>query len=535
LNAQTREREEVPSPHEVTRLGGWSPDGRYLALVQTPPVPAGFKPGDLKETWLALYDSADKQIRRLTNARGVSETLFFWTTTNSFLYATKPITNPSAASELFLGQLGQDPTNFCKVANYMPQFVVTATNHAAYVYKGNLFDLEIKPLPRSQRWGWVDSAKAVTQLTDWKPDYFDEIRWLRFASQTSNYLFCARPTNSTFRYLFEFNPHTKLLRQLSHQGTYNGQVLQDGGGFAYVGNLNNSFYLAVKPQNSSEQTNLFTQGSLVSYAVSEDGKKIFIHGAIGGEPQGIWEYTLAQRNLRSVVGTTKPFAASKAISLQEVTIKSFDGLEVPCFLLAPNTNSLVGQPRKHPAVIYVPPNTSRMQRSFGPRSQFLANIGFYFLAVNYRGVDGYGQNYAAQYDAALSAKDVLAAYHWLTNNPGVDPNNIFLFTMSGGTPITAELLASQPQIWRGVAIDKPGGGLEHTARFEPEKFPPLLLITGDQDPALASVGKFMDWAGKQGIEAQEIIYTNAAHITFALNSRKMSQKQVAEFYLRQLK
>src|SRR5690606_3737121 len=114
------------------------------------------------------------------------------------------------------------------------------------------------------------------------------------------------------------------------------------------------------------------------------------------------------------------------------------------------------------------------QRSFGPRSQFLANIGFYFLAVNYRGVDGYGRDYSDSYHPPTAAKDILAAYEWLIQNPNVDRKNIFIFSMSGGTPICMELLATAPKLWRGMAIDKPGG-MPVDARLNPRRLPKLFL------------------------------------------------------------
>ena len=175
-----------------------------------------------------------------------------------------------------------------------------------------------------------------------------------------------------------------------------------------------------------------------------------------------------------------------------------------------------------------------MQRSFGPRSQLLANLGFYFLAVNYRGVDGYGRNYSDAYNPSNAAQDVLAAYQWLINNPGVDQNNIFIFSMSGGTPIVLELLHLTPEHWRGVAIDKPSS-IDNPSRFNAIKMPPLLLISGDQDQALPSVNKFIEWTKNNSVPARIIIYTNAAHITYDLKSRKQSQKQVADFFIESLK
>lgn len=356
-------------------------------------------------------------------------------------------------------------------------------------------------------------------------------------------MFCARPEDSTWRYLFEFDPDTKALVQLSHEDTYNGQYIQNGRGYAYVGNPNNSFYLAVRPEDPEEHVDLFTQGSVVSYAASPDGNRLYVHAAQGDEPHGIWEYDLTTKQLRPISGVMQqPFEAAEVIAPEELRITSFDGKEIPAYFFTPpmalqsakEEGGFFERRMKYPAVIYIPPNSAQMQRSYGPRSQLLANIGFYFLAVNYRGVDGYGRDYANSYDPPTAAKDILAAYDWLIENPNINRNNIFIFSMSGGTPICRELLATEPDLWRGIAIDKPGS-LSIDPRFIPRKMPKLFLITGGEDPAMPSVRRFADWAEKNDVDLQLEIYEDAAHITFDLESRKRSQKEVAEFYIRNVK
>ena len=586
-------RKEIILTNEVTLMGGWSPDDRYLAFVQRPPVPANYRTGDFKESWLTLFDTKTDTVRRLTDDQGVTETyFFFWLTTNSYIFVSGKLTNTQAGAQIYLGNLDQNAVQ--KVSHHMPELVTMSDKSVGGIYNGNISELEIKPLQISKG-EWDESTRTVHQLSAFDTNNFDQLKWLRYSHDTGQFLFCARPTNSTWRYLYQFNRQDKKLTQLSHEDTYNGQYLQNGRGYAYVGNPNNSFYLAVRPgalgtdaPHQSESTNLFTHGSVVSYAASPDGNRIYAHGAIGDEPQGIWEYSLVTRSLRQVAnGMNKPFVASRVIAPDEIKVKSFDGLDVPCFFFTPpaaegsarvpragsgvppelSSNKLSsssqrnsqgnevlgGSPKtaretralpgffrsflprtKYPAVIYIPPNTAQMQRSFGPRSQLLANIGFYFLAVNYRGVDGYGRDYASMGDSEAGAKDILAAYHWLIKNPNIDRENIFIFSMSGGTGICMELLATEPKLWRGMAIDKPGS-CPIDSRFEPGKMPPLLFITGDQDTALPSIQKFTSWALSNHVELNTFIYTNAAHITFDLESRKRSQKQVADFYLEHLK
>src|SRR5207244_8839991 len=108
--------------------------------------------------------------------------------------------------------------------------------------------------------------------------------------------------------------------------------------------------------------------------------------------------------------------------------------------------------------------------------------------------------------------------------------NIFIFSMSGGTPICMELLATAPELWRGMAIDKPIDCPIYP-EFEAQKVPPLLFITGDQDEAVTSVQAFASWANSNHVQLETLVYSNAAHITFDLSSRKQNQQEADDFFL----
>jgi pimeloyl-ACP methyl ester carboxylesterase len=163
-----------------------------------------------------------------------------------------------------------------------------------------------------------------------------------------------------------------------------------------------------------------------------------------------------------------------------------------------------------------------------------ANIGFYFLAVNYRGVDGYGREYASYDSVEDAAKDVLAACEELLKDPQVDRENLLLCTISGGSDVIFKLLEMKPKLWRAAAFDKPtacppGNMLKARA------LPPILIITGDQDAAYPSIKEFAGWAAENGVKVTTIVYTNSGHFTFVLSERKDKLDKMARFYLKSLK
>jgi dipeptidyl aminopeptidase/acylaminoacyl peptidase len=424
-----------------------------------------------------------------------------------------------------------------RVSDSLHDFVKMSEQKAAYVKEKNIWTFELTPsgdVPK--KWGRPRQEK----VSDFKAGDFDSLRWLRYSPENGCFLFCARQKNSAWRYLFRFDPRNKELTQLTHEDTYNGQWVDGGRGFAYVGNTNNSFFLALRCSLPHGRTNIFTRGSVANYVIAETGDRVFATASLGIEPQGIWEYDLRTGDLRTVLpGTTRSNVVCRWVEPQECRTVSFDGLEIPYFMISPvrpmatngiqvSTTTTIGA--KHPIIFYLPPQSYQFQRSFEARSQMMANLGFYFVAVNYRGCDGYGKAYSDLDDPTGAAKDVLAVVDEVCKLRSVDAGNMFLWTSSSGSAAAFELLAVAPERWRGAALISPTSWHDD-ARFRPKGFPALLFTTGDQDGALPSLQEFKTWAANNGIEAKFVVVRDSGHITFNAAQVASNRKLVARFFI----
>ena len=77
--------------------------------------------------------------------------------------------------------------------------------------------------------------------------------------------------------------------RLTEEHTYNGKWVQGGHGYAYIANINNAFFLAVRPENPAENTNLFTRGHIDRYTPTPSGDRLFaIATPHHGTPCGLW-------------------------------------------------------------------------------------------------------------------------------------------------------------------------------------------------------------------------------------------------------
>lgn len=539
VNLTDLSRKELPLTNDVRRVAGWSPEGRYLVFEQKPPMSdTALKKTktrelaeDRNESWLSLYDREKDSMTRVTTNRLVNEKGFLWLNSSNYLFCSD--SDDPAFQGTFVSSIHRSSAR--KISSLIREFAPMSENKIAFIKDRNIHSFEIPS---------GNTEPKVETLSSFPEGSYDLLRWLRYSPENDRFLFCARPTNSTWRYLFEYDAQDNIAKQLNDEDTYNGQCLADGG-FAYVGNSNNSFFLAIKTTERSGWTNLFTKGSVANYTVTPDRKRLYATAALGIEPQATWEYDISGRALRKVTeGTTKPLKTSRLSNPTEFKVKSFDGLEIPVFSFPPVNgikNSVGESPAvasgtpalpSHPVVIFLPPQTFQMQRVFDTRAQMMANLGFYFVAVNYRGCDGYGKDYAKLDNAEEAARDVRAVYDEIIKNPAIDRKNIFLWTSSSGSAAGYELLATAPELWRGAVLIHPV--LSTTERLS-NKLPPLFLCSGDQDGALSGAMDFQKWAKANGVEVVSEIYTNAGHVNYNAAEIKDRQDKVNRFLLSHLK
>jgi len=518
-------KQTVPTTNEVSQVFGWSPDDRYLAFAQaaptTPPGSGAEKAESASAAWVTLWDAVTGAVERVGTNDAVIEGNVAWLGTNQFFLSRHK--SGADYTEKFI--VDWDTRREMKVRNYVSEFTLVPSNTAVFFQAGNLRSCPLD----------TTNYPAIQSFSHFAPDEFDAMRWLRHRAGTGTFLFCARRTNSNWRLLFEFDPGPQRLTQLTSEDTYNGQCL--GQGFAYVGNTNNVFYLALRPAEASGRTNLFTGGSVVTYAASADGERVYAIAAEGMEPPGVWEYDVPQRRLRKLVSAQeRPWTAARLIPVEERRVRSPDGFEVPYFVLAPRAaagGEAGADGRRHPVVLYLPPSTWQFQRGFEQQSQLFANLGFWFVAVNYRGCDGYGRDYAARKSTPEAAADAQAVLAEVTQNPGVDGERVFLASGSDGGAVAWELLRTTTARWQGVIVDHPPGG-PGAGWPAAGALPPVLLISGDGDRYLPGLRSFADWAATNRVSVSLLVQTNTGHMTWRMDQIREAERRATDFCRQQL-
>ena len=196
-----------------------------------------------------------------------------------------------------------------------------------------------------------------------------------------------------------------------------------------------------------------------------------------------------------------------------VTIKSRDGLSLPCYLTTPAGV----EPKNLPLVLLIHGGPwFRDYDNFDPEVQLLANRGYAVLQVNYRGSTGYGLKFlnAGTNEWGRGTQDDLYdAAQWAIDEGIVDPKRVAAMGWSGGGFATLLALEQRPDLFAcGVDVVGPaelatlyrttpsywmnimprwrrrGGDFDHDEKLNRE-ISPLYHVEKIRDPLLIGQGK----------------------------------------------
>lgn len=495
-------RRVLPREVEARRLFGWSPDDRYLMLRDF---------GAKQKEWLQLYDGRDGSFRRATIENNPQVGQATWLDARRFVYIAKA----GDAAELRLVVLDHEHKALRKIPIPGSRDLVAQVSDQTVAYAEN-----------HEIW-FLDIVTAeATQMTT---NVSQEFLWLDYSREKDEFLYCS-DDESDWRHLFrlgrsgdKYGKRTQLTFGPEH--TYNGQWIQNGKGYAYVGNLTNRFYLAVRSSDPSASTNLFYGGYVVGYRVSADGSKIYATASVGAEPNGIWEYDIATRRLNCIVpGIERPFATSKILPTVERWEKSFDGLEIPYYLLEPRN---LRHDRKYPLVISIPHAEGQFDESWEKYAQYLANIGVYHVAVNPRGSDGYGKTFGENHPE-FADKDVLAVRKAVLADRTIDKDRVFLLAHSSGGVLVNKLAAEHLDLWAGLILI--GAEVPRPAA-KPRNMPRYLVFMGEKDAKdlVQRAREFEAWGRTNGVHLTSLYDKNTLHHITDVNVDKRIGFALAEF------
>ncbi|MGH9729610.1 MAG: prolyl oligopeptidase family serine peptidase [Candidatus Acidiferrales bacterium] len=209
-----------------------------------------------------------------------------------------------------------------------------------------------------------------------------------------------------------------------------------------------------------------TKGETIEWAPVEtgDGKFMLCLGSSATSPAMPYRITDRGREMIARDELPSDFPSSQLVTPKQVIFKSEDGLDIHGQLFVPQGRTAAG-----PAVVFMHGGSMRqMMLGFHTmdyyhnayaENQYLANLGFVVLSVNYRTGIMYGRAFREPADGgwrgASEYKDIVAAGKYLQNLPIVDRNKIGLWGGSYGGFLTAMGLARNSDIYK-AGVDMHG-------------------------------------------------------------------------------
>ena len=282
------------------------------------------------------------------------------------------------------------------------------------------------------------TAGMMARHPAWSPDGAS----VAYASEASGFyeLHLARTVSGTF-----------LARQLTSAGADHSEPEwhPDGTRIVAVRGRRNRFELVSVDAATGEAEVLAGGGTWSSP-----------HWTADGDVAGAYEDHATPPQLRLASGRALHAPAPRAVrsaphvALEDVTFRSFDGVEIPAFLLRPDT------PGPVPAIVYPHGGpTDAYGDYWDGHAQYFVDKGYAFLAPNFRGSTGYGRDFERLEHGAWGvddARDCLAAADHLRGLDWIDSDRIAIFGASYGSYMALVSVTDDPEHRFACAVAKYG-------------------------------------------------------------------------------
>ncbi|HEX6719660.1 MAG TPA: prolyl oligopeptidase family serine peptidase, partial [Pyrinomonadaceae bacterium] len=196
-------------------------------------------------------------------------------------------------------------------------------------------------------------------------------------------------------------------------------------------------------------------GDIKSIEISNSERLMAFYVNGDRSPNDLYVYDFVTGQLHKLTNNLNAEIDPKdLVESDEVSFKSFDGLEIPCLLWKPHDASV---DCKAPALVWVHGGPSgQIKKGYAGAIQFLVNHGYVILGVNYRGSLGYGEEFAAAADRRQGREplwDCVEAKRYLATLDYVDSKNIGIIGGSfGGYMVLAALTFHPEEFTVGVDI-----------------------------------------------------------------------------------
>jgi dipeptidyl aminopeptidase/acylaminoacyl peptidase len=196
----------------------------------------------------------------------------------------------------------------------------------------------------------------------------------------------------------------------------------------------------------------FSDGTILAFKISKDGKTVVALHSSMSSPHGIYLHKIGSKTVTPLTSREFKVDLAKLAKPKSIWYKSSDGVNIHAWYLPSKDGA-----RKHPAVVW--PHGGPWWQTYdtwSPYMQSISQSGFAVMAPNFRGSTGYGaefRNKDLSDPGGGDLDDVVSGAKWLAKQSEVDGSKIAIMGGSYGGFMTLIALTRKPEVFAaGVAL-----------------------------------------------------------------------------------
>lgn len=293
---------------------------------------------------------------------------------------------------------------------------------------------------------------------------------------------------------------------------------------------------------------------------SFDEKKILIFAGSDSDPGRYYVYDANKKSLNEILLARPALEKQSLASVKPINYPAADGTLIPAYLTLPaGKESAKGLP-----AIVLPHGgpSARDEWGFDWLSQFLANQGYAVIQPNYRGSEGFGDDWLQENGFKswrTSIGDVTSAGKWLVSQGIADPKKLAIVGWSYGGYAALQASVLEPNLFKAIVAIAPVTDLDlaktdaslttgyysaikyigngpHVQQGSPlqnvDKInAPVLMFHGDMDlnVGVQQSRKMDDKLKAAGKPSELIVYAGLEHQLADSNARAQMLDKIAAF------
>lgn len=195
---------------------------------------------------------------------------------------------------------------------------------------------------------------------------------------------------------------------------------------------------------------------LVDFVESSlDGNRLLVHAGSDSDAGRYFMFDRNAHNLNEIALVRPELENVRLATVRAVTYPAADGTAIPAYLTLPP-----GSEGRHLPAVVLPHGgpSARDEWGFDWLPQYLAQLGYAVLQPNYRGSDGYGEQWLQQNGFRswrTSIGDITAGARWLAQQGIADEHRLAIVGWSYGGYAALQAGVTDPSLFRAIVAIAP--------------------------------------------------------------------------------